>query len=609
MQKLGQNRIYHLFLLLMAMVIGFAGLGFGIQPVSAQGQVPNISILSVNQGQSVTIQGQDFPGNRDFQVLMGEAGTQGTNGTQVATITTPASGNFVGTFNIPQNLANNQNIVIRLESTAGGFFAYRTFANSGQGGGAQARQCSSFYTVQAGDTLAEIAQNHNTTVQALMQLNNLASPSGIFIGQQLCLATQGGVILPPTGANANIAILKVNRGQSVTISATGFPVNQSMLVLMGQAGTSARTGFQVARVSTPQSGNFVATFNIPQQLQDNNSIVLRLESETTSFFATETFQNRNFTATAPANCTQFYTVQRGDTLSEIAQRFNTTTSYLATLNNIQNPSLIFPGNRICVSVSGGIILPPTGANPNITVTNVNANNTIAISGAAFPANTTLNILIAQPGNQGVGGMQVDTVTTNNQGSFTDTVTIPEQLLANGELVVRAQNANNNAFAFATFMNPAAFQIEGLNLPAEPFSQSQANLNQGERTTVSSGNSGVFIPNSADNGTLVVSRYSVPIGAEPAGLSFAQNLTRVQVLSGSQNVEQARGLVYVFFDLTDTMRSQYQAGNLNIYYFNPDKNTWEPCQIQVPIEDNGQVSRLACVIQNFGVYGIATPKGQ
>jgi hypothetical protein len=66
---------------------------------------------------------------------------------------------------------------------------------------------------------------------------------------------------------------------------------------------------------------------------------------------------------------------------------------------------------------------------------------------------------------------------------------------------------------------------------------------------------------------------------------------------------------VFFDLTDTMRSQYQAGNLNIYYFNPDKNTWEPCQIQVPIEDNGQVSRLACVIQNFGVYGIATPKGQ
>ena len=39
----------------------------------------------------------------------------------------------------------------------------------------------------------------------------------------------------------------------------------------------------------------------------------------------------------------YYTVQRGDTLSEIALKFNVTVSYLVKLNGIQNPNLIYAG--------------------------------------------------------------------------------------------------------------------------------------------------------------------------------------------------------------------------------------------------------------------------
>jgi LysM repeat protein len=46
----------------------------------------------------------------------------------------------------------------------------------------------------------------------------------------------------------------------------------------------------------------------------------------------------------PANCT--YTVVRGDTLGNIARRFGTTWQTLASLNNIANPNLIFPGQVI-----------------------------------------------------------------------------------------------------------------------------------------------------------------------------------------------------------------------------------------------------------------------
>lgn len=39
-----------------------------------------------------------------------------------------------------------------------------------------------------------------------------------------------------------------------------------------------------------------------------------------------------------------YTVQKGDTLNKIAERFGTNADYLAQKNNIKNKNLIYPGN-------------------------------------------------------------------------------------------------------------------------------------------------------------------------------------------------------------------------------------------------------------------------
>lgn len=50
----------------------------------------------------------------------------------------------------------------------------------------------------------------------------------------------------------------------------------------------------------------------------------------------------------PKNTYSTYTVRRGDTLSEIARRFGVSMNYLVTANNIQNPNLIFPGQILIV---------------------------------------------------------------------------------------------------------------------------------------------------------------------------------------------------------------------------------------------------------------------
>ena len=50
----------------------------------------------------------------------------------------------------------------------------------------------------------------------------------------------------------------------------------------------------------------------------------------------------------PKNSYSTYTVQRGDNLSRIARRFGVTVNYLVSANNIQNPNLIFPGQILIV---------------------------------------------------------------------------------------------------------------------------------------------------------------------------------------------------------------------------------------------------------------------
>ena len=50
----------------------------------------------------------------------------------------------------------------------------------------------------------------------------------------------------------------------------------------------------------------------------------------------------------PSGGAEYYTIRYGDTLSEIALRYHTTYQYLAQLNGIPNPDLIYAGQRIRV---------------------------------------------------------------------------------------------------------------------------------------------------------------------------------------------------------------------------------------------------------------------
>lgn len=125
------------------------------------------------------------------------------------------------------------------------------------------------YTVQPGDTLSALARRYNTTVQAIVNANNIANPNLIRVGQVLEIPGEGSVV-PPTPA------------------------------------------------PSPSPGGT-------------------------------------------------YTVQPGDTLSRIAQRFGTTFQAIAQANNLANPNRIYVGQVLIIPGTGTVPPPPPpGPPPPVT---------------------------------------------------------------------------------------------------------------------------------------------------------------------------------------------------------------------------------------------------
>lgn len=197
--------------------------------------IPTISIVSVEEDETVTVRTHNFPSNRDFRVLMGKMGTRGIGGIHTTTINSGSGGSFTETFDIPEALAGDYRIAIRLESTTGGFFAYNWFFN-------------------------------NTTAQPITWYTGI-----------------------PT-----FSITAVVEDETVTIRTNNFPPSYDFRVLMGEMSTRGIGGIHVATISSGSGGTFSETFEIPDALASRHRIAIRLESTTGGFFAYNWFFNNTY---------------------------------------------------------------------------------------------------------------------------------------------------------------------------------------------------------------------------------------------------------------------------------------------------------------------------
>lgn len=164
------------------------------------------------------------------------------------------------------------------------------------------------YTVQRGDTLSAIANRYGTTVQELVDINNLANPNLIYPGQTLRILTNSTSNGSETRGTGSITYT-VQRGNTLSQIARAYGVTVSHIVEMNKI----------------QNPNLIYPGEKLRITESNN------------------------TTLNPVLQNNYYTVQRGDTLSGIARRYGVTVQYLAKLNGIRNPNLIYPGQLIKVS--------------------------------------------------------------------------------------------------------------------------------------------------------------------------------------------------------------------------------------------------------------------
>jgi LysM repeat protein len=102
------------------------------------------------------------------------------------------------------------------------------FITDGTAARVAADGCERTYTVRPGDTLIAIAERFDTSVETLMQLNPIQDPSWIYVGQVLCLPDPGAA---PGGCGETYT---VRTGDTLIAIARAFDTSVQTLMQLNQ---------------------------------------------------------------------------------------------------------------------------------------------------------------------------------------------------------------------------------------------------------------------------------------------------------------------------------------------------------------------------------------
>ncbi len=174
-----------------------------------------------------------------------------------------------------------------------------------------AGDCASQYTIKSGDWLKTIAAQFDVVWRDIAAANNIANANIIYIGQLLCLPSEGettsssgdsssaasttantGSTTVTTKPIATFTIVSVLPGRSVTIKTANFPANLNFNVLLGPLGTREENGTLADTINSGVGGSFTATVSIPAGLSSASQIAIRTESTTTAHFSYNWFFNK-----------------------------------------------------------------------------------------------------------------------------------------------------------------------------------------------------------------------------------------------------------------------------------------------------------------------------
>lgn len=257
-------------------------------------------------------------------------------------------------------------------------------------------------------------------------------------------------------------------------------------------------------------------------------------------------------AAAPqyAVCTQWHTVEYGETLSKIAVKYDTTWMRIAELNNLKDPNRIYRGNRLCVAAtgtgsvssgSGGVPTPtPTSgssgsgssASPSslIYASSVVEDRYVTVQGRYLLANNTYRVFMSSYKASLSRAELVGSIKTDGSGAYRATFRIPKRLVDIYKINLYLENSRGSLIATNWFYNATAeeSQVGGVGSPAPSFSFTIEEVKPGKSITIktkglpanavfevrigiygSKGDNGVLVGSVYDDDGVVRATFDIP----------------------------------------------------------------------------------------------------
>ncbi|HGF7749616.1 LysM peptidoglycan-binding domain-containing protein [Enterococcus faecium] len=237
-------------------------------------------------------------------------------------------------------------------------------SNGGQTTGAK-------YTVQSGDSVWKISNDHGITMAQLIEWNNIKN-NFVYPGQQLIVSNGGS---SNTGANTGntSGSNSSNSSSSNTASGTKYTVKA------GDSVWSVSNKYGITMAQLIQWNNIQNNFIYPgQQLTVSNSGSTNSASSNTGSSA-----NTNNSSSSQGT----YTVKAGESVWSVANKNGITMNQLIEWNNIKN-NFIYPGQQLIVK-GGNSTNTNTGS--TTSAAKPNTPNTSATTSTSSSGNTMYTV--------------------------------------------------------------------------------------------------------------------------------------------------------------------------------------------------------------------------
>ena len=131
------------------------------------------------------------------------------------------------------------------------------------------------------------------------------------------------------------------------------------------------------------------------------------------------------------------------------------------------------------------------------------------------------------------------------------------------------------------------------------------VKSGKPVDVFFGRNGVSSPSSVFSGNLVLTREAFDLVHNPKqGLDFHHWMDVRLYGIDDKEIKQSRGFMYLYFKLSSSERKAYDSGDLKIYFWDPTKDEWKEALTLLVHDDSSTNGRIATVINQFGLYGLA-----